>query len=48
MVNATGRSRGINGTGRQSMNLHKTQSAPLDRLSTCFGYLVSITSFILR
>jgi len=43
-----GRSRGINGTVRQSPNLNKTQSAHLDRLSTCFGYLITITSFTLR
>src|SRR5215831_15862904 len=37
-----GRSRGINGTVRQSPNPNKTQSAHLDRLSTCFGHLISI------
>jgi len=28
-------------------NLSKTQSAQLDRLSTCFGYLTSIAPFTL-
>src|ERR1700730_10026763 len=38
----------MNGTAGQSLNLHKTQSAHLDHLSTCFGYMIRIASFILR
>jgi hypothetical protein len=47
MVNAS-RWRRIDGTVGRSLNLHGTQSAHLDRWSTCFGYLIRITSFILR
>jgi hypothetical protein len=49
------KSRGLKRTTGQSLRLHnhsltlhKIQFAPLERLSTCFGYMIRIASFILR